>query len=109
LQATALKSLRGTELCLVWWSWQRHGPVWLTGRLEQFALNALAQAGVAPKFLSADSTAAAVAMGFSMGNKCVPSSHMTRPLETLSVKSEPTKRISLERVPPTKATPHFKG
>jgi phospho-N-acetylmuramoyl-pentapeptide-transferase len=30
-------------------------------------------------------------------------------VETLSVMSEPAKRISLERVPPTKATPHFKG
>ena len=55
------------------------------------------------------SMAAAVASGFSMGKRWVPSSIMQRPRIRRWVISMPTWRISSERMPPMKATGHLSG
>ncbi len=63
----------------------------------------------APSPSNAASMAAAVASGFSIGNKWLPSSIMRRPLTSFSVMVMPTCCISADCVPPMKATGHLSG
>ena len=61
------------------------------------------------KLRNAASIEAAVATGFSMGNRWLPSSIMMRPLVILSVAAMPTCFISTEASPPMKATGYLTG